>query len=687
MGSDTHLTFRNDSAQQSDIESLPSPELCPERITTITLPILSFQMASVPLPSQMEGATQEGHRSPAMDAHPVKNPKYLEKDAAEWADILKTQLEAAAASPLLPVAGPLVDEIVMQLPRRKASDPAAAAMAQSIARLRYPHYDTPVGSLIRYETDLMQLRRLVVEQRKLMFSEATKQKELFNWPKRVMKQGAWAPATDPWSLDGAPAIPMLVEIGQKETFIPLFKHLASNGTEASLLTTGARTNAIGIEEPYYNVKCLEFERGVLYSDRRLDLCKMVVGPTHIADLMTSLKTNRFVEHFLLGNNIIGPRGARCISNFMKGFPNQITTWYLAGNCIDAISFGMLVNQWVKSLCVTNIWLKRNPLMPKSADDIFRLITETINLRTLDLDQTQLSDAGVAMLFEKLAEYTPRSDTPGGLTPDSLPLKHLYMNAIGIGIKGATAIANWLARKYCQLDALYISNNPLGDDGVIALAQGLKKNKTLSRLSLQSVGMSDDGVIALCAALGKHPAIKTLDFGQSFATPDLGSRYNWITDRSADAIHNFCKIPQNLAYLDLHYCALTHNGLNHILEVVKGKPTFEYFFAKTIFPQERTAAAVHAGKNHARLKKEAHENFEANVQRIYGVTYGEFLAEHKRWLVNDKDSVRKIDSVYRNRDAGLARRGLKRLDKWWAEGDETFQAALKEYHGTVPEEVD
>jgi hypothetical protein len=53
----------------------------------------------------------------------------------------------------------------------------------------------------------------------------------------------------------------------------------------------------------------------------------------------------------------------------------------------------------------------------------------------------------------------------------------------------------------------------------------------------------------------------------------------------------------------------------------------------------------------------------------------FLAEHKRSLVNDKESIRKIDSVYRNRDAGLARRGLKKLDKWWNEDDETLEKVM------------
>ena len=213
-----------------------------------------------------------------------------------------------------------------------------------------------------------------------------------------------------------------------------------------------------------------------------------------------------------GNNIIGPHGAKCIADFVNQFPNRMDTWYLAGNCIDAPSFRLLVDEWVNSSSVTNVWLKRNPLGPAAADDVFRLITQTPNLRTLDLDQTELGDAGVEDLFNKLATH----DKP-------VALRHVYLNAIGIGAKGAVAIAQYLASPHCALDALYMTNNPLGNAGVAALAIGVKSNTSLTRLTLASVGVSDEGIIALCGALEQHPKLITLDIGQSYATEDLDSR--------------------------------------------------------------------------------------------------------------------------------------------------------------------
>ena len=85
----------------------------------------------------------------------------------------------------------------------------------------------------------------------------------------------------------------------------------------------------------------EFERGVLYSDNRMDLCKMVVGPPHIEALTQSLDNNTNVRHFLLGNSIIGHRGAESIASFVVRHPNRMETWYLAGNCLDGYSFALL----------------------------------------------------------------------------------------------------------------------------------------------------------------------------------------------------------------------------------------------------------------------------------------------------------------------------------------------------------
>jgi hypothetical protein len=94
--------------------------------------------------------------------------------------------------------------------------------------------------------------------------------------------------------------------------------------------------------------------------------------------------------------------------------------------------------------------------------------------------------------------------------------------------------------------------------------------------------------------------------------------------------------------------------------------------------------VKAGQAHVRLLEQARVTLESNIKKLYGedMSYDNWMVDMKRWVVNDKTDVRKIDSVYRNRDAGLARRGLKKLDKWWDANDETLKEVMGSAVGPV-----
>ena len=70
-----------------------------------------------------------------------------------------------------------------------------------------------------------------------------------------------------------------------------------------------------------------------------------------------------------------------------------------------------------------------------------------------------------------------------------------------------------------------------------------------------------------------------------------------------------------------------------------------------------------------------ERIEENIQRLYGgVDTARFDAGERCWLISPKD-VRLIDSAYRNRDRGLARRGQLVLKKVWQNGMETVNDVM------------
>jgi len=306
----------------------------------------------------------------------------------------------------LPLDQIRLDESLTNLPRRRKASEEEVEKANTIANLLYPAPGDSLGPIIKYANDRKRITNWIKLQKRWDILHATKLREQRQRDEPLRIQGPWNRETDPISLEGPSSLPMPVKVSTAESLKPFFDHLKADGT-SRWKPDDLFFRAKAIEEPFYRTQALEFPKGVIYEDGRMDLCKMVVGPLHIADLVESLRTNMFVKHFLLGNNIIGPIGARQIAAFIKDFPERMDTWYLAGNCIYGISLSLLVDAFITSPAVTNIWLKRNPLGSNAASDLFRLITETPNLRTLDLDQTKLSDAGVAELFSRLTQYPER----------------------------------------------------------------------------------------------------------------------------------------------------------------------------------------------------------------------------------------------------------------------------------------
>lgn len=595
----------------------------------------------------------------------------------------------------LPLNKHRIDDALHDLPRRRS---ARHNLAVAIAPMLYPVHEGSLTAIIRFDADRVRLRAWAALQRRYdmlmatirnghttqgLSSGAAPGVQAPVWASRILSQGAWDPAKHPVSLDGVPAIPMPVEIAHEADLAPFLHHLESGGThELHGHEKGFELDG-GRGEPYYGVQGAEFRKGVVYEDGRMDLCKMVVGPDHIGKLMDSLRPNEFVRHFLLGNNIIGPVGAYEIANFISDLPDRMDTWYLAGNCIDGPSFKILVNAMVKSEAITNIWLKRNPLGPDASEDVYRLITGVKNLRTLDLDQTQLGDRGVADLFNRLAGH----EMPEGA---KLPLKHIYLNGNGISTEGAKAVGKFLLSPHCGLTSIYMSSNPFGDDGAEALAQALPKAPYLARLLLQSIGVSTKGAIALCKAATGHPTLEVFDLGQAYATQDLGQAYNYIEDGAVSAIQSLMQTKSPLAYINFGHMPMTPPAVMIISEAVLKSPTLVCFSAYSVLPDPslkpatfkptvdtRFANPAEPTKPQIELNKVVQEHLAANVKARYGenTSYNQFMEEERRWLVSDKTDVRKIDSVYRNRDAGLARRQLLTLIKNWEEGDETLDRVM------------
>ncbi|KAJ7498521.1 hypothetical protein FB451DRAFT_1202165 [Mycena latifolia] len=559
-------------------------------------------------------------------------------------DILPSQLEVYAKRLQSAIdhdfLSAYVPDSINELPHRRHNTPSTAS---PIATLLFPEF-SQVKADIQYEIALSRARRVVRQRKEL---EAIRQQPYKNDGVASETQGEWlGQEEDPVSLEGPMALPMPVEIGTDEDFKDVFQFLHLNLDPKDVLSPEQKdirdelTSTLGLQpgkEIKWNTPMVEFKRGVVYDDGRLDLCKMVVGPTHIEKLLDALENNTVVTQFLLGNNVISTTGARRIAKFITDHPNRIETWYIAGNHIRAPGFQLLVDAMVTSPRITNVWLKRNPLTPDSVDNVVRLIAQTPNLRTLDLENTELGDEGVARIMAEL-------------TGQDVPLRNLYLNANGVGQKAAIAIAGYLAHPICKLESLYLASNPIGDAGAVPMAEALKSNTSLLRLSMTSTGVTSKGVSALCTSLSTHPRIMSLDFAASQTTRVHAQRFNHLADIAIPQITSLMRNP-TMRHLDLGRTAFSAEGLEEVKAAVVDSNLCEF----------------HAPMSCSLATRRA---LEANVKKFFPAEEGYDSFSNglaARFLYSPED-VRLIDSVYRTRD----QRSDKEVEQFWKEGDPVWQ---------------
>ena len=248
--------------------------------------------------------------------------------------------------------GETVSDIGVRAPRIKSSIDKKTNIAHDLAFKLFPipgdkSIDVEkVHSYIRYSQFVGKLTRAYKEQQRIQKEiDVQAYKDAHRWRQARIyggKQYFLDLLDEPIQYPVLYPEPMPVDIAPLDDLQPFFNHMKKNE------------------------KCdeeqLEFTRGAYYDDGRIDMCKQVVGPTWIPNLIDSIKDNPHVKHFLMGNNIANTRSAEEISTFIRDVRPEIETWYLAGNCIDADGVKMLCDSLIDDTSCKALWLKRNPLM-------------------------------------------------------------------------------------------------------------------------------------------------------------------------------------------------------------------------------------------------------------------------------------------------------------------------------------
>lgn len=188
-------------------------------------------------------------------------PAVNHAEAFRIATALRADLEALSQ-------GHNISKEALHAPRRR-STAANQLLATAVASELFPSLaHEPLHALIQYERTIVQLRATYIAQQKGLSEQVLFEKRAHTWAGRIEAQGPWDEEKDAVSLEGPEAIPMPVKISSEESLAPFFDFLAAGG---SFEGRGDRMVQL---EPYYEEPYIEFEKGVLYRDQRMDLCKM-----------------------------------------------------------------------------------------------------------------------------------------------------------------------------------------------------------------------------------------------------------------------------------------------------------------------------------------------------------------------------------------------------------------------------
>lgn len=383
---------------------------------------------------------------------------------------------------------------------------------------------------------------------------------------------------------------MPVEVSKREELLAFFNRLRNH------------TPAAPVKQDI-NGQYEEFDRGAYYTDGRIDLCKQVVGPDHIQELMDSFKDNPNIKHFLLGNNIIGTVGAEAIA---KAIPVcQIETWYIAGNSIDSSGAAAIAAALAHDTYCKQLWLKRNPIGTEGVRAIAAMLETNTSIEVLDLVNTAMFDEGCVALFESLKKNST--------------LKYLYLDSNGLTSVAAHAIADYFRHKP-SLQMLSLSINRLGDEGAKIISDA---NPPLVGLSLDSNRIELDGLRSILDYASRSHSLRVLDIGYYKATADMGELPNSFGNEGAKLLADFIRLNTPLQYLG---CQTTHiTNLDDLTSALKTNTNL-HMLATEQFAQ--STAEIHAV-----------------CQKNAGLTGDEYKTYIRK--LRHGPNVPFIDSIYRN----------------------------------------
>jgi uncharacterized protein (DUF924 family)/predicted esterase len=201
----------------------------------------------------------------------------------------------------------LLSELAKNLPRIRSSIDKRSRIARECAQLLNPYVnvaETPekqeTAKIVSYNHYRKCLTAICFYNDKKVKSfemDTNPRSQMYaaRYDKAAMEKLAMAPFSDAI----INPVPEPVDVSSHEQMRPLYEWLEQNRSSK------------------FNETDLQFLKGTVTGDGRLDLCKQVIGPHGVKPLLDAMQSNSQIDRILLGNNIVGDDSGKLIADFIK----------------------------------------------------------------------------------------------------------------------------------------------------------------------------------------------------------------------------------------------------------------------------------------------------------------------------------------------------------------------------------
>ncbi|KAH3732999.1 Protein NLRC3 [Pelomyxa schiedti] len=269
---------------------------------------------------------------------------------------------------------------------------------------------------------------------------------------------------------------------------------------------------------------------------------------------------------------VGDCGASDIAELLKATPS-IRKLNLSCNAIGEQGASALANCLKQSTSLIELDLSYNTLSDAGAQALSRGLKYNTTLTALNLSGNNIHDAGIkaisrAIKSNKTVMYLKLSDNfidSSGLTlakalRRNKTITHISLDGTGIGVLWSDSIGETLQVNTSILE-INLAKTKISDAGVLPIALALKSSTSLTALNLSENQISSTGAMAIAEALQVNSSLKELDLSM-----------NKVSDLGANAFAKALRRNRSLTTINLNQTQIPDSGAQSIAEALKNNST-------------------------------------------------------------------------------------------------------------------